>query len=264
MRILCVAFAVLLAQGAAAGTRIETETRRLGVENPRVDRSVVRVEGNRMCLDPDSGQRSVIYRGDRDLAWLLNHREHSYLQVDRATTAAIARGRERANEVLREGIAGLSPQRRAAMERLLDSALGPVSAPPAVTVRATGRRDSIQRIACEEFELFRGKERFAQVCVADYGAAGLSPGTRKAVRELAVFLREAVTALAPKEFRQLGLDALDSFEQIEGFPLRVRAAVNGGPMSETLVTKIAEESIDPRTFDLPAGYRADLSLGGAE
>jgi len=264
MRILWVIVALLTAQTAAAGTRIETETRRLDIDNPRVERAVLRVEGDRMRLDPGGERASVIYRGDRDLAWLLNHRERSYLRVNRGTTAAIANGRERTNAVLRDGIAGLSPERRATLERLLDSTLGPVSTGPPVTSRSTGRRDSIQGVRCEELDIYRGEQRFARICSADYVAAGLPPGTRAAFRDLAGFLRESVSAVAPNAYRQQGLEALDCFDQIQGFPLRVRAAVDGVPPSETVVTKIAAEPIDPGLFELPVGYSADLTLGHLE
>lgn len=262
MRALGVALVLLLAQPVAAGTRIESETRWRDGESPRLVRAVLRVAGDRMRLDPEDGRASAIYRPDRELAWWLDHRERSYREVDRATVAALASGRQRANEWLRDGAAVLSPERRAALERLFDSALGPVSAPSPVRWRRTGRREVVRGTACEERELLQGDERFAVVCVADYAAIGLDAGAREAFRSLAAFLRESLAALAPNAVRQQALDAVDGFDRLEGFPLRVRAMPRGAPASETVVTKIARERVDPTVFELPPGYRLERLPGG--
>jgi hypothetical protein len=262
----CAALLIALAsaQASGAGTLITTETRKLGVEAPRVQRTEVRVDGDRLRVEPEGSATTVIYRGDRRLVWLLNHEEKTFLQVDRGTTTAIAQNLKAANEALRERTRNLPPEQRQAIERMLDGTLGAPPAPePAITTRDTGRRDRVRNIECAELEVLRGVERVAEVCIAEFEAAGITRATFDVVRELALFLRESVAAMAPRVFEQDGMDALDSFQQVDGVPLRVRAFEEGKPATETMVTAIEPRSFVGADFELPEGYRGGFSLGGS-
>jgi hypothetical protein len=251
-----------IAQASGAGTLITTETRKLGVEAPRLQRTEVRVEGDRLRVEPDAGETAVIYRGDRDLVWLLNHPEKTFLQVDRGTTAAIAENLEAANRVLRERTRDLPAGQREALERMLEGTLGsPPPEEPAVITRATGRHDRVGDTECAEHEVLRGAERVAEVCLADFAAAGVTRETFGVVRDLALFLRESVAAMAPRVFQKDGMEALDSFQQIDGVPLRVRAFEDGKPATETLVTGIEPRDFGSAEFEVPEGYRGGFSLG---
>ena len=252
-----------VAQVAGAGTFVATETRKLGTESPSVQRAQVRIDADRMRVETDGSANAVIYRGDRDLVWLLNHQEKTFLQVDRGTTAAIARNLDAANEAIRERTQGLPPEQRQALERMLDGTLGaPPSAKPAVTTRVTDRRDLVEGVPCTEVEVMQGAERVAEACVARFQDAGVSAATFAVVRDLAAFLCESVSSMAPKALQQDGMEALDSFQQIDGVPMRVRAYEKGEAATETVVKRIEEQGFAAADFEVPEGYRGGFSLGG--
>jgi hypothetical protein len=259
--------AALAAAGASAGTRVAAETRVVGKasarrEAPGPEQASAWIDGRRLRVDANGGKNSVIYRGDEDSAFLIDHAEKTYVKVDRGTTAAVSRTVEQANREMRERLEGLPPEQRAAMEKLLDGTLGPApEALPPVTVRPTGERDLVEGIPCDESEVVREGQRVALVCTASFQAAGVSAATFDVVRELAVFLRESVASLAPGTVRQEGLDALQGVDHLQGVPLRVRAYEKGRLRSETVVKEIVEEPVPATRFEVPAGYRGGFSIG---
>jgi hypothetical protein len=252
---------------AVAGTRVATETHVVGKGSTgqapaRTEHASAWIDGRRLRVDANGGKSTVIYRGDEDSAFLLDHAEKTYVKVDRGTTVAVSRKVEEANREMRERLAGLPPEQRAAMEKLLDGTLGPApDATPPVSVRSTGERDLVEGIPCDESEVVREGQRVALVCTASFQAAGVSAATFDVVRELAVFLRESVASLAPGTMRQEGLDALEGVDRLQGVPLRVRAYEKGRLQSETVVKEIAEEAVPAARFDVPAGYRGGFSIG---
>lgn len=253
---------LLFAPAAKAGTFLVLETTRLA-DGKVLERTELRADGARLRVDTDGGRSSVVYLADQKTVRVLNHGDRSYLEVDQQTTASLARGLQRTNQELRSRLDALPASQRAAAERLLDSTLGPDTREtrPEVVVVPTGQTDEVQGHACREFEVLRDGTRVADVCKAEYAEVGVAPETLDALRQLAGFLRESLSALAPKGLRGRSLDALDSFDHLDGVPLRVRAYEGGSAVRQSRMTDLATRSLPDSDFSVPAGYRKTVNIG---
>jgi hypothetical protein len=264
MRIaLAAAMLVLVGDPAGAGTRFDAESRDLRKADPPAHASVLWLDGTRMRLEADA-RNTVIYRADRDVVWVIDHRDKTYLAVDRESTETAAQGVGQANAAMRRYLEALPPAQRQAAERLLDRTLGsPTRVSPDIEVRATGAVDRIAGVPCAVYEVRRGGSRRAEVCRSSFEAAGIAPETRDAVRALAGSLGAVLPALAPEHLRQDGVDALHAFSVLDGFPLRVRFYEAGTAIWETRVTEVAEREAPATAFDVPDGYARQLPFGGS-
>ncbi len=251
-----IALALGAVQAASAGTRFVMETTRVS-DGKLLDRSVVRVDGPRMRLDAGGGKNSVLYRADERHVWMLDHEDRSYVEVDQATTATIARSLDNVNKELRARLDTLPASQRDAAERLLNQTLGPSSEQPRVSVVVvpTGESETIEGTGCRMFEVLRDGTRVADVCKAEFADVGVGQATLAAVGDLSVFLRETVTSLAPKRIREEGLDALDSFERLDGVPLRVRAYEQGRVVRQSHIRELETLDLPASDFAVPSGYR---------
>ncbi|MCP3983698.1 MAG: hypothetical protein GY723_04880 [bacterium] len=255
------ALGLLIAGPADAGTFFVLETTRMA-DGKILERTELRAEGSRLRLDTDGGRSSVIYLADEQTVRVLDHEERSYLEVDQQTTESISRGLKRANREIRGRLDALPANQRAAAERLLNSTLGPdaAEARPQVVIVPTGGSDEIEGHACREFDVLKDGARVADVCKADFAAVGVVPETLDGLRQLAGFLRESLSALAPEGLRGRSLDALDSFDQLDGVPLRVRAYESGEPVRQSRITQIATRELSGRDFSVPEGYQKTAGL----
>jgi len=261
-RALVAAILLLLADSAGAATRFAVESRDLRRADSRVQTSVLWLDGARMRLDADR-LNTVIYRADRDVAWLIDHRDRSYRAIDRDTTESVAQGLGQANAAARRYIEALPPAQRQAAERLLDRTLGaPTGVSPDIEIRASGANERIAGVPCAIYEVRRGGSRRAEVCRSTFDAAGVGGETRDAVRALADSLSGVLPALAPERLRQDGVDALHAFAALDGVPLRVRLYEKGAEVWETRVTDVAHRAAPATAFDLPDGYARRLGLAG--
>jgi len=259
---LLVCLAVLSADGAFAGTRIAAETRRLDREGS-AEQVTLHIDGERLRFDGGDGRSSIIYRGDRPLVWIVDHRDKKYMEVNRGTTAAL----DKANSMIRDGMKGLPPERRAALESLLGGAQAQVAAGPKITVRPTGERDLVGGRTCDEQEVLRGQERVALVCTASLASLGMPADSLSAVPGLVAFAREAfesLAAIAPGVVDRQAIDALGSLANVEGLPVRARVFDKGKPVAETVVTEVAQEASEGSRFEVPDGYRGGFSLGNLD
>lgn len=246
---------------AEAGTVLVTATRELAEpgEPPRTGRALL--DGRRLRIDTREGERSIVYRGDRGLVWLIDHAKARYVEIDRPTPEMVAgEARRRLEE--------LPPDERAAARQALEDAKaagdpaagGAADGLRGLALRETGESDRVEGIPCRELAVLREGARIAELCRADYAEAGVSPESFAAVREVQALLRDSAAALLAGESGDPGLAALASFGDLEGVPLRVRVFEQGEPTSETRVTGIESRPLDAADFEIPEGYRPRVTI----
>ncbi len=237
------------------------ETSRLA-DGKVLETTVLRIDGDRLRVDTDGGENSVVYHADQQLLWMLDHGDRSYFEIDQEMTAGLARSIDRLNKEARSRLGSLPPEQRKSLEGLLDKTLGPGSEEkrPEIVVVPTGDSDVLEGKNCRVYEVLRDGQRVADVCRAEFSDVGLQPQTLDAVRGLATFLRETVTALAPDKVRNQGLDALDSFDRLDGVPLRVRSYEDGKPVRQSRVTNLEDQAFPGSDFEVPSGYNKEIGL----
>jgi hypothetical protein len=257
------AFAIPLlvagATGALAGTVIETEARGLGSDPSPTRRGVMHLEPDRMRLDVPELSSAIIYRGDLDLVWIVDHRDRSFVRIDRATMDELSRRMAEAKAELRARLAAMSPELRAAMERMLGETAEPGAEEGGeISVRETGRTERLNDMGCAEVELRRGEETIAMACTADWESAAVEPEALRPIQELGSFLHQtlSVASVFPGDSIHSGeLEALDAIGGLDGVPLRIQLFEAAAPTREIRVTSIEQKDFGGKIFEAPAGYQ---------
>ncbi len=257
-----VTFAVLawlgLVGAAHAGTFVAVEGRR--EPSGKLDRSVVRLDGDRLRVDLERQRESLVYQKDKKLLWSIDHDERTYSEIDQQTALETLESAKSAEARLRTGAASLPPEARAAAEQLLERALGtPEQQAPKLELRETKLRDTVRGVPCRERELLQDGALIARICEARYEDAGVTRAALAPVFELAQLAKQA-SPLFPASSRSGAVAALDLLTRLEGFPMRVLSYEAGELTHVAQVVELAKKPAPPELFQLPAGYQRGLSL----
>jgi hypothetical protein len=235
------ALALLAALPALAATEVITVTRKPD-GSTRDGRALF--DGQRMRVETAGGRRSIVYRGDRGLVWVLDHKRKNFIEVERPSAEALA-GQAKAR------MGALDSDQRAMAEAGLAGG---------VEIKDTGRTGVVQGIPCAELQVLAAGARIADVCRASYADAKVDPASFAAVRDLQKLLGGSVTALLPPEAREEGAAAIESFAQLDGVPMRVRTYEDGRFESETTVKSVKKTILPKNAFELPGGYAPQFSI----
>jgi len=225
---------------AGAGTEVETETRKV---NGEMSPGHALFEGRRVRIDTSGGRHAFIYRGDEGLIWLVDHESKNYLQVARPSAAGLAAAAR----------SQLDDEQRAAADML-------AGVDPKLEIRKTGTRSTVTGVPCDELQIHQGGLHVADVCLASYADAGVSPESFAGVGEVQGLLQDALAVFLSADDHSEALAALESFGRLEGVPMRVRAYSGDSIESETVVTRIQRKDLPKSAFDLPEGYSVKLSI----
>ncbi len=244
LRTLALALGTVLAAGpSVAGVEMHTETRK---QDGEVRKGTALFDGPRLRIDTSDGRRAIVYRGDKNLIWVIDHKKKRYIEVEKPTAGALA-------GQARKQLDSLPDDDKAAGELGAAVAAG-------VEVKDTGRKGEVLGVSCDELHVMSGKARLADVCRASYASAGVDRASFSAVKELQALLGGSLTALLPEESRAEGAAALESFARLDGVPMRVRTYDAGRFDTETVVKKLVSKALPKSAFGLPEGYAPQITI----
>lgn len=249
---------LLAALPAGAGVEIDLQARRLDREQAP-ESATLQLAGVRLTTrvpeDGDGRNFRMIFRGDKDVLWLLDEDEQTFFQVDPTTTAQVAT----LKKSVQEGLDSLPPERRAALGRLLGD-LMPEEPPPAppVTTTARGEKDVILGYACEWYDVLEDSEKVLETCVADWEQGELTRENLAAVPALTDFLGRTLEPLLGQFPGLRRLSPLALLSQLPGLPLKTRTFEDGTGKTETVVTRLERVKVGAAPFQIPEGYQQSL------
>ncbi|MCA9422194.1 MAG: hypothetical protein KC592_14320 [Nitrospira sp.] len=220
------------------------------------------VDGKKLKMtmnDAGNTQTTVIYRGDREEMLLINHGDHTWRAMDKATMInlgqQISPAMEQMQKKMEEAMKNMPPERRAMMEKMFaGQGINPamMGGKVEMQVKKTGERQTINGYGCVQYETWRESEKVAEHCVSDWKQVPGSQEARGVFQDMAAFSQEVWQGA----FKNGGGPAsfFESIGKIEGYPVLTRIFSNGIIVTESRLTGVEEKSVSVQEFDPPKGY----------
>ncbi|HSC77444.1 MAG TPA: DUF4412 domain-containing protein [Candidatus Acidoferrales bacterium] len=243
--LLSVAAVWLLVGSAAAGVRVETEQREPG-SKVALGRTVYFLDANRLRLEAQSEEGEdivIIFRADRSLAWLIDQREGTYVELTPEKIAKLREQIEAQRQQMEKELAKLPPEQRQAIEQMMG---GPAGA-GAVSYRAAGRDEKVDSFVCTRYEVLQQDERTAEIWAAPLEQLHIQPEEFKTLTDLGRLL-EPLGEQGP-------VGQIKQMSSMEGFPVRSVSYAAGQAIAEQRVVKAERKTFEPGLFELPRGLR---------
>lgn len=255
--------ALMLASIASADVTIRIkETNDLGSKKPTVSTGTLRFNAVAMTTrwDAKPGDHGrVIFRGDKDLLWMVDDGKKTYQQVDKAFIDQAAAQVTDAQAQMKAQLEKMPPDQRAQAEEMMKKYGGAVaSAGGALKLdyRKSAATRVINGVTCTKYDAYLGEDLISHAWVAPYSAMKLVPSDAAVFTKMADFMQKMTSSFG-KTARQ---DYIPMHE-LGGIPLLMQDVDGGKVTSETLVESVSREPIPAGSFDVPAGYKLEPMPG---
>jgi hypothetical protein len=201
----------------------------------------------------------VIFKDDQFFA--IDPAKKRYTTLDRDSAKAIGGAMDSVMEQLRKELGKLKPEQRAAVEQAMGenagAALSEPGPAPVIAARDTGRGDTVNGIACRDWEITRDGKRSEELCVAPFSSVPGKedfPGLALRMQSLLEDLKGALSHAGGN------VEDLALMEKVQGFPVRIRRYDDSDQLRREVVLKDwREETLPAATFEVPEDYaRRDL------
>ena len=156
---------------------------------------------------------SVIYRGDRELVWFLDHDQKQYTQMDKATMDRMASRMDEAMRRVKEQLEKFPPEQREMMESIMKQQTPKMAKQsPPLTVKQTSERENIEGYSCLKYELFRGDEKSSEVWATGWRELGLNGEVFGVFKDMSAFFEKLASSLAQNPLFEQGNQPFSGFE----------------------------------------------------
>jgi hypothetical protein len=237
---------------AHAGTSLETVNRDLSGDRSTTINTWA--QDGMMRVESQSNDSTMIFKDDT--IYGVNHKDKSYIVMDRASMKRMADQVNPSLKLLQEQMKNMTPEQRAQLEKMLGRQLpsGLGEAEPQQQIKRTSRSDRINGHSCTYVEVREGGVLTDEMCVALGNTLQGSAELMNAAKRMSTVMQDMMAEMDAPWLKQMAQKQLQNFEALGGIPVLSRHFVDGKPQSETTISNVRSEKLAATMFDIPAGY----------
>ena len=221
-----------------------------------VDGSKIKVAGF------DEGAGEVIFDGKSQEMTIVNHKERSFMQLDRKTIEQLSAKIGDAMAQMEAQLAQMPPAQREMMERMMkDKMPTQAQAAPEPSILRTGVSDTVAGYKAEKIELAMPGGEKHELWVAPWKELKGSEGIADAFNGMSQLFDKMLSAFSQGPMggmmsERMSSGWLDQLHALGGFPVMTRELNRAGKVvSETALQGIEEQDLAAADFKAPKGYK---------
>jgi uncharacterized protein YneF (UPF0154 family) len=242
----------LASAGAVAGAYLESSQTETGSkDSPQVNK--MWFDGGRMRTENGGKGEGSTAIFKNQAMYVLDPKTKTYRLIDKATIDQMAAKLGEARKKMEAAMAGMPPERRAMMEKMMGQMGGPAAAAAAQkrVLKNTGRTESVSGIKCTVWEASVNGQKEEELCATPPGAIPGGDEMMKTLKEVGEMLKGFTQSFGANSKAD---NAWKDMDTIKGLPILTREFDGGKVTSETKLSAARKESVASGQFDVPAGY----------
>jgi hypothetical protein len=260
--------ALLLTAPAVAGVVFEIEVTTHDQSPPLSESLKTSIEGRLLKMGVPAGGENdhveMVYRGDRrEMVWI-DHDRKSYYVIDEETMNALAAQVNEAMAMMEQALANVPESQRSMVEEMMKKKMPQARAAerPKSELRNTGDRAEHAGYPCVRYEVLRGGRVVRELWVTDWSNVEGGAEAAELFLEMSDFFKQMLDNL-PKFADQGGDETLEHMQELNGFPVVTREFDENGSLKiESSLQSANRQTLDPSTFEPPAGYKRQDMIKG--
>jgi hypothetical protein len=252
------AAAVLLAGSARADLVVSMERKSMRTDAPVTETQQMSLSGDKLTATAEERGRptQIIWRGDKQALYSLDPAAKTYYEIDKATMAAVNEQVNGAMKSMQEQMAKMTPEQRAQVEKMMGGMPnmgGQAAAAPAVEVKATGDKQTVQGYPCTRYDVLLGGKKSSEMWVASWGAVKIDKSDIQALTSMNSFFEEMLKG-NPMLGKLSTSSSFQGLDRVDGFPVLIRHFDGDKVIEEMTLKGVERRAVPAGSFDVPAGY----------
>ncbi len=227
--------------------------------------SEMKIEGLKLRMDQTEGkaQTTMIFDGDTDQMYVVDHKKKNYFVFDEEMIEGIAAQMSEAMKQMEEALANVPAGQREMVEKMMKQRLGSIGGSQTrgePEVNDLGRTETVAEISCEWKEISRGGQTGMRGCFADWKDLPGGEDLLAVSNDMRDFISSLIDALSSASgfsnvIGSIIQTPMNDMAIADGFPL-VSETFKRGKVAHTARFLEASEAVfSEDDFRPPAGYK---------
>lgn len=216
------------------------------------------VAAHKFAASSDEG--NAIFRGDKQVLWVLNPKDKTYTEMTEADVQAMGSKMGQAMAQMQEALKNVPAEQRAMVEKMMKGKM-PAASEVQRTVKPMGVSKSINGFECNGYQVSRSDGQSLEVWAADPKSVKLNPDDLTVFKEFSDFIGPMVPQTSGiQEMIKDYAHPKDS--DVPGIPiLTIQKDKDGKETLRAEVLKIDQGTVDPAQFEVPSGFARQAAPG---
>lgn len=246
--ILIAGFVLMTLQSAFAGVKMVQENSSKGkkVQMTRY------IDSNKVRFDTEGskGKQSIIYRVDKDVFWVINHSDKTYVEITRDDMRKI----KQMMDMMKKQMEQLPPEKRAEMEKMMKQKMG--DSMEKIKYKKVKSGIKVNQWTCDEYMGYVGSAKKSELWTAPFSSVGLNVNDFAAMKKMSEFFSEMAGGFFSKDMFRSDIipGQQKTADDFSGVPVKGQFYKDGVMASSMEIKEIKRETLAPSLFELPAGY----------
>lgn len=253
------ALLLLMAIGssATAGVVMEFETRDIGSDAAGPAHRLL-AQGEMLRIESTDPARGLVMIFRDDTMFLLDPGPKKYYRLDPKSLEAIGAQIHDAMAQMEAQLAGLPPEQRASVEKMMKGRFPGLGEPPEITVEREGS-ETVGKWTCSKYGVYEGGTKTSEVFTAPSSDLDGVGEALDSFRAFARFSEKVLESLPAGAMGGMLQNPLRMMDQMEGVPVLTRRFEGGRASQETSLKSVTRQDLAADLFQPPPGYKqADL------
>lgn len=207
---------------------------------------------------PDQdGSTIIIYRGDKDLVWMIRPGEKLYQETTREDMQKMKAKMEQARKMMDEQMKNIPPEQREQMEKMMGKMPGAQVGEKKETVyKQMGKGEKVNNYTCERYAAFVDGEKTWELWTVDYKDVKVNFKDLAPLEALGQFFGE----MGGDDFESYFVGTQEPFEgkegpRFHGMPVKWTDIEADSVVHVNELKVLEKQKVDAGLFEVPEGFK---------
>jgi hypothetical protein len=216
-----------------------------------IDKDMLRME-----MSGEEENQTVIFRGDKNVFWVIDSEKKSYFEMTQEDIANLKSQMESMQKMMMEQMKNMPEEQRKMMEDMMPGNMSTEKkAKPVYTKKSGGVK--VGNWTTTHYEGTTEGKKSDDLWTVDWSETGFKRSDFAVMTKMADFF--SALSQEATDFMNVGSEEWEKEMGISGMPVRWKDYLEGGSTSEGSIKEISQKNLDASLFDLPAGFKKDQS-----
>lgn len=203
-----------------------------------------------MRIESDENMDSImIYRKDKDVLWIIDKNDKSYMEMTRADVKEMKNQMDIAMKKLEEQMKSMPPEQRAMMEKMMQGRTA--MQPKKTTYKKVASGLKVNNWVCNKYEGYLEGVKKKEICTTDWKKLGITSKYLDVMHGLSEFLSEFTGEKS--SFFRMGSKEWEKEQGYSGLPVKSISYSQGNIKNISELQEITKKDVPASFFDLPKG-----------
>jgi hypothetical protein len=247
---------MILSFSAQAGLVIKMSQDSKGMDAQSQQTIFLEKDRLRMEMSGEEEYQTVIFRGDKNVFWVINKDKKSYFEMTQDDMVKLKSQMENAQKMMMEQMKNLPEEQRKMMEDMMPSNMS-VEKKEKTVYTKKGGGVKVGKWTATHYEGTTKGKKSSEMWTADWSQVGFDRSDFQVMTKMADFF--SALSQDASDFMKVGSEDWEKEMGISGMPVRWVDYLEGGASSEGTVKDISQKNLESSLFEIPAGFDKDQS-----